>query len=87
MRVSSPIGDLPFEPRRLRYASKGLEIEGVMGAWPAKVQVDASDVPAIVRMVRVPLAVALTIAMLLGLVRLASRNRRICAIGKGEKSS
>ncbi|MEI6449376.1 MAG: hypothetical protein WCP98_05410 [Actinomycetes bacterium] len=84
--MSSPIGDLPFKPTRLRYASRGLEVEGVMGAWPAKVQLDASDVPAIVALVRVPLALAFAAAALLGMVRLAARYRHACSIGKGEKS-
>ena len=46
MRVTSPIGDLPFEPRRVRLVRGGVELEGAMGAWPARVRIDASDLPA-----------------------------------------
>ena len=49
MRVSSPIGDLPFEPRRVRLVRGGVELEGAMGAWPARVRIDASDLPALAR--------------------------------------
>ncbi len=43
MRVSSPIGDLPFVPRRVTVSRLGIEIDGAMGAWPAQVNIDASD--------------------------------------------
>jgi hypothetical protein len=59
MRVSSPIGDLPFEPLRVRATRAGVEIEGTMGAWPAHVHVDAADLPALARLL--PLR-ALTLA-------------------------
>ena len=38
MRVSSPIGDFPFEARRLRVDRDGLVVEGAMGAWPATIE-------------------------------------------------
>jgi hypothetical protein len=50
MRVSSPIGDLPFEAQRLRLSRRGLRIEGAMGAWPAHVHVEPSDLPALARL-------------------------------------
>jgi hypothetical protein len=72
MRVSSPIGDLPFEPRRLTVTRHGVEITGVMGAWPARVRIGAADVPALLRTVAGPVGVAAaTTALVLGLRRLA----------------
>jgi hypothetical protein len=75
MKVSSPIGDLPFEPRHLHLSSRGLEVEGAMGAWPAKVQVDMSDIPALARLLRVPLVIGVVVTALLGLAQVARRHR------------
>ncbi|MPY55873.1 hypothetical protein [Streptomyces spongiae] len=55
MKVSSPIGELPFEPTKLRYTRAGIELEGVMGAWPARVQISRKDIP---RLIRVALGAA-----------------------------
>jgi hypothetical protein len=74
VKVSSPIGELPFEPRRLRVSRQGLDIDGAMGAWPAHVHVDASDLPALARLL--PLR-ALTFAVAGGLL-LAVGGRRAC---------
>ena len=57
MKVSSPIGDLPFEPARLKIKKGVLVMEGSMGAWPATVQIYLSDLPALLRLVRYPLIV------------------------------
>ena len=77
MRVSSPIGDLPFEPRALRLRPGGLELEGVMGAWPAHVRIGLDDVPAILRLVARPAAVAAAaLTTVLGVAVLARPNRR-----------
>ena len=67
MRVSSPIGDLPFEPHTLRLRDGGLQIDGVMGAWPAQVSIGLDDAPAVLRLLAKPAAVvaavlALTVA-------------------------
>lgn len=85
MRVSSPIGDLPFEPRHLRYSSKGIEVTGAMGAWPAQVHLDVSDVPAILRMLRVPLIVMCLALALLKVAHIPGRSRKADLIGKGVK--
>lgn len=61
MKVSSPIGDLPFEPRRWRLRGGALVMEGEMGAWPARVQIFAADVPALARIFWLPLAAAAAI--------------------------
>ena len=42
MKVSSPIGDFPFEARRLRFENGSIVIEGAMGAWPATVRMEST---------------------------------------------
>ena len=74
MRVSSPIGDLPFEPRRVRLVRGGVELEGAMGAWPARVRIDASDLPALARLVPRPAIAAAVVG--LGLATVLHRRRR-----------
>jgi hypothetical protein len=54
MKVSSPIGELPFEPTALRMRGGRVEIEGVMGAWPAHVVFEPADLPSLLRLVRRP---------------------------------
>ena len=73
MRVSSPIGDLPFVPQRVRMTRSGVEIECTMGAWPAHVHVDAADLPALARLL--PLR-ALSLAVAVGLLAALGRRRR-----------
>lgn len=69
MKVSSPIGDLPFEPRRWRLRGGALVMEGEMGAWPARVQIFAADLPVLARVFWLPLAaIAAILALLVVLV-------------------
>ena len=76
MRVSSPIGDLPFEPRALRIRGGGLEIHGVMGAWPAQVRIGLDDAPALLRLLARPGAiVAAVLSTVVGVATLARTNR------------
>jgi hypothetical protein len=74
MKVSSPIGELPFVPTRVRFGRRGAEIDGLMGAWPAHVHVDAGDLPALVRALpRRPLVIG---GSVLSIALLARRRRR-----------
>jgi len=76
MTVSSPIGELPFEPRKLTVGPGGIQIEGAMGAWPAHVQIGAGDLPALARLLARPAAVTAVAAVTIaGLAGLASRRR------------
>ena len=76
MKVSSPIGELPFEPRKLTVRPGGIQIEGAMGAWPAHVQIDARDVPALARLLARPAAMtAAATVIVTGLASLAARRR------------
>ena len=54
MIVSSPIGELPFEPTALRMRGGRVEVEGLMGAWPALVAIEPADLPSLLRLARRP---------------------------------
>ena len=76
MKVSSPIGELPFEPRKLTVRPGGVQIEGAMGAWPAHVEIDARDLHALARLLARPAAVtAAATVIVTGLAGLAARRR------------
>ena len=78
MKVSSPIGELPFEPRQLSVKDGGIRIDGVMGAWPAHVSIGVGDLPAVARLLARPAAVAAAAtAITVGLARLARSCRRV----------
>jgi hypothetical protein len=77
MTVSSPIGELPFEPRKLTIGPGGIRIEGAMGAWPAHVQIGARDLPALARLLAWPAAVTAVAAVTItGLASMATRRIR-----------
>lgn len=71
MKVSSPIGELPFQPTDVRLRGGRVEVEGVMGAWPAHVIIEPADIPSLLRLARKPAAVAAVV----GLAALALRLR------------
>jgi hypothetical protein len=54
MKVSSPIGELPFEPTALHMRGGRVEVEGLMGAWPAHVVIEPADLPSLLRLARKP---------------------------------
>ncbi|HTZ24322.1 MAG TPA: hypothetical protein VMC83_10040 [Streptosporangiaceae bacterium] len=49
MKVSSPVGDFPFEPLRLKAGAGHLTLEGQVGAWPARVEFTPGDIVALAR--------------------------------------
>jgi len=68
MKVSSPVGEFPFEPTSLEVEESGLVIHGLMGAWPATIRIEASDLPAVVRLIPPPVLTGLVlVGGLLGL--------------------
>jgi hypothetical protein len=78
VKVSSPIGELPFEPRQLSVKDGGIQIDGVMGAWPAHVRIGVDDLPAAARLLARPAAAAtVAAAITVGLARLARSRRRV----------
>ena len=75
MKVSSPIGELPFEPRKVSVKDGGLEIQGLMGAWPAHVHIGIDDLPALARLLARPAAAAAAAVITAGLTRFARSLR------------
>ena len=66
MKVSSPVGDFPFEAEEIRIERGNLVVRGSMGAWPARVEIGVEDVPKLVRLIPGPvLVIAGAIALLL----------------------
>jgi hypothetical protein len=57
MKVSSPVGDLPFEVTRLRWKSGAIVLEGAMGAWPSKILIYPRDALKLLRLLGWPLAI------------------------------
>ena len=72
MKVSSPVGDFPFEARRLTVKDGRMVVEGAMGAWPTTVEVEPRDIVQLARLVPWP-AIALGVIALAGVMR---RSRR-----------
>ena len=69
MRVTSPIGDLPFEVDTVRIEGRQLVVEGRLGAWQSRIHVEAADVPMLARALRVPLVAAATAGLAVYAVR------------------
>jgi hypothetical protein len=68
MKVSSPVGEFPFEPTSLEVKDSGLVVHGLMGAWPSTVRVEVADIPMILRLIPPPaMAVLAVIAAVVGL--------------------
>lgn len=61
MKVNSPIGDLPFEPTRIKLERDALVVEGSMGTWPATVKIYPSDIPVLIRLTWMPVLFILSI--------------------------
>lgn len=57
MKIKSPIGELPFRPEQLSIKDGSLVITGSMGAWPTKITIFPSDIPATLLLLKWPLAV------------------------------
>jgi hypothetical protein len=68
MKVSSPVGDFPFEAKRLILKDGRLVLEGAMGAWPARVELEPKDILQLARLLPWPvIAIAgITLAGLVG---------------------
>ena len=69
MRVTSPIGDLPFEVEAVRIEGRELVVDGRLGAWQSRIHVEAADVPMLARALRVPLVAAATTGLALYALR------------------
>ncbi len=76
MKVSSPVGDFPFEARRLTVKKGRLVLEGAMGAWPARVEMEPGDVFRVARLVPWPVIAFTAVAMVGALARRRRRGRK-----------
>jgi hypothetical protein len=75
VRVSSPVGEFPFVPDRLRRDGTDITLEGHMGAWPARVVFEPGDGLRFARVAGPALAVpAAGLLVVLGLIRRRSRS-------------
>ena len=75
MKVSSPVGDFPFEAERLEVKGGRLVVIGSMGAWPARVEVGLEDLPQLVRLVPPPVLATVGV-IALALLRVLFGSRR-----------
>ena len=54
MKIQSPVGNFPFDIKRIRFHRRGLVVNASMGAWPATLDASYGDVLAIAgRLLRV----------------------------------
>ena len=74
MKVTSPIGDLPLRVDRLRPTRSGLTVEASMGAWPARIEINARDIPELVRLLVWPTTVATVLAVCVAARRAPGRR-------------
>jgi hypothetical protein len=58
MKVTSPIGKLPFTVTGIRLERSHLIVDGELGAWRSHIEVGADDVPMLARALRGPLIAA-----------------------------
>jgi hypothetical protein len=72
MKVSSPVGDLPFEAKHLRWKDGTVVLEGAMGAWPARVVIYPKDAPRLISLMKWPLIALAGIVLVAVLLVLAS---------------
>ena len=76
MKVSSPVGDFPFEANELGIEGGNLVVRGSMGAWPARVEIGPEDVPRLVRLIPAPVLAVVGVFLLGVLARLFRRGRQ-----------
>jgi len=75
MKVSSPVGDFPFEAHELGIENGRLVVRGSMGAWPARVEIGPEDVPRLVRLIPAPLLAVVGVLLIAILGRLFRGGR------------
>ena len=58
MKVTSPIGELPFTVRGVSVRNGHVVVDGELGAWRSRVEVGPGDVSMLARALRGPLIAA-----------------------------
>jgi len=43
MKVTSPVGEFPFELTRISVARGRVTVDGAMGAWPSRIELEPRD--------------------------------------------
>jgi len=43
MKVTSPVGEFPFELTRITVTRGRVTVEGAMGAWPSRIELEPRD--------------------------------------------
>ncbi len=75
MKVSSPVGDFPFEADEIGLEGGNLVVRGSMGAWPARVEIGPEDVPRLVRLIPPPVLAVVGMLLIAILGRLLRGGR------------
>lgn len=75
MKVSSPVGDFPFEADELSLEGGNLVVRGSMGAWPARVEIGPEDVPRLVRLIPAPVLAVVGVLLIGVLARMLRGGR------------
>jgi hypothetical protein len=58
MKVTSPIGELPFTVRGVSMHGGRVVVDGELGAWRSRIEVGREDIPMLARAFRGPLIAA-----------------------------
>jgi hypothetical protein len=58
MKVTSPIGELPFVVHGVSLHDRHVVVEGELGTWRSRIEVGAEDLPMLGRALRGPLIAA-----------------------------
>ena len=58
MKVTSPIGELPFTVRSVTLEGRHMVVEGDLGSFTSRIEVGAEDLPMLAHAFRGPLVVA-----------------------------
>jgi hypothetical protein len=69
MKVTSPIGELPFTVRGASLHGRHVVVEGELGAWRSRIEVGGADLPMLARAFRGPLIAAGAGLVLVALLR------------------
>lgn len=73
MKVQSPVGEYPYEIRRVRLRGGRLAVDGSLGVWETTMEIEPSDLAALGRRVARPLAVLAAAGVAVGALRRARR--------------
>ena len=73
MKVTSPVGDYPYEIRRVRVSGGRIVVEGGMGVWETTMEIEPADLAALARHLARPLGLLAAAGLAGYALRLARR--------------